>query len=291
MRSRTAIVAAAILLLAPTLSAQRTTRTVFVAAEDATGAPVLNLAVADFQVTENGVPREVMRAVLGTAPLRVVLMVDSSTPVAPMINNFKTALTAFVDALPETEEVAFISSGGQIRVRSQPADGRVKLRAEIARFASEGGANAFLDTLLEADRRFMKTAPGQWPTFVIVTTDNGENTREPNLAVYNQFMNDFVSRGGAVHAVVLTGKGNGAVTELLANLIMNVQGTRATIVTDHSLPERLRDIANRIADDHQQMMRRYEISYAGDAKAVQPMVNVTVSRDGVQLQMSARRPF
>ena len=35
--------------------------------------------------------------------------------------------------------------------------------------------------MLEADRRFLKTAPGQWPAFVFVTTDNGDSTKEPNV--------------------------------------------------------------------------------------------------------------
>ena len=92
---------------------------------------MLNLSAEDFQVTESGVKREVLRASLGNAPMRIVLMVDSSTPVAPMINNFRTALSGFVDELPEVEEVVFISSGGQIRVRAQANAGRDKLRAEI----------------------------------------------------------------------------------------------------------------------------------------------------------------
>ena len=62
-------------------------------------------------------------------------------------------------------------------------------------------------------------------------------------------------------------------------------------MADSNLPERLREIANRLADDHQSMMRRYEISYAGDPKQVLPVVKVNVSRDDVQLQMSVRRPF
>jgi hypothetical protein len=283
--------AAALVLAAPPLLAQRATRTVFVSALDSAGAPVLNLTAADFQVTENGVKREVTRAGLGTAPLRIVLMVDSSTPVAPMINNFRTALNVFIDELPEVEEVAFVSSGGQIRVRTPPGDDRAKLRAEVARFASEGGANAFLDTLLEADTRFLKTAPGQWPAFVIVTTDNGDGTREPNVDDYNKFMNDFLARGGMAHAVIVQGRRTGSTTDIIANLVDNVGGIRHTIVTDHSLPARLREIADRLADDHQRMMTRYEVTFSGDARAIEPVVNITVSRDDVRLQMSVRRPF
>ncbi len=286
------ILGAAFATLPISLSAQRTvTRSVYVSALDTGGSPVLNLTAEDFLVNESGVKRDVVRATLGNAPMRIVLLVDSSTTVGPMMNNFRTALNAFIDELPEIEEVAFISSGGQIRVRTTPSTDRDKLRAEVARFASEGGANAFLDTMLEADKRFLKPAPGLWPAFVIVTTDNGEGRREPNIDDYNTFMNDFLSRGGAAHAVIVQGKASGTVTDIVANLVDNTGGMRYTIVADSNLPARLREIANRLADDHQRMMRRYEISYAGDPKQVFPVVKVNVSRDGVNLQMSPRRPF
>ena len=273
-------------------SAQRTvTRSIFVSAADSAGRPVLDLAPADFHVTESGAKREITRATLGSAPLRIVLMVDSSTPVGPMINSFKKALEVFVETLPPQHEVAFVSSGSQIRVRARPTDNRDKLRAEMARFASEGGANAFLDTLLESDTRFLKTAPAQWPAFVIVTTDNGDTTKEPDVVAYNKFMNDFVSRGGAAHAVILTGKRTGPVTDLVTNLVDNVGGFRQTLNTDNSLPERLREIAERLDIDHRVMMNRYEIAFAGDPAIATPVVNVTVSRDDVRLQMSTRRPF
>ena len=284
--------AALFILISATLAAQRTvTRSIFVDAVDTGGKPVLNLTAEDFQLTENGVKRTVTRAALGNAPMRIVLLVDSSTAVAPMINNFRNGLNAFIDALPETEEVVFLSSGGQIRVRATAESSRDKLRAEIARFASEGGANAFYDTMLEADQRFLKTAPGQWPAFVFVTSDNGEATREINVDEYNKFMNDFLARGGAAHAVILQGKRNGLVTDILANLVDNTGGIRTTIITDISLPDRLREIANRLADDHQRMMTRYEVAFAGDPTVIEPVIKVAVSRDDVQLQMSVRRPF
>jgi hypothetical protein len=290
---RRTVSAIAIVVSIPlSLAAQRTvTRSIFVSALDGAGRPVLDLRPADFEVTESGAKREVTSATLGNAPMRIVLMVDSSTPVGPMVNTIKKALAVFVDTLPPQHEVAFISSGSQIRVRSRPGDGRDKLRAEMARFSSEGGANAFLDTLLEADTRFLKTAPGQWPAFVIVTTDNGDARREPDVVSYNTFMNDFVARGGAAHAVILVGKQTGPVTDLVANLVDNVQGYRQTVNTDNSLPERMRDIAERLDIDHRVMMNRYQITFAGDPAIAAPIVTVTVSRDDVRLQMSGRRPF
>lgn len=285
------VLAATLALVPLSLSAQRTTKRVFVSAVDAAGAPVLNLTRADLEVTEDGAPREVTRAALGTAPLRIVLLVDSSTAMGPMVNGFRQALNEFIDTLPARHEITFISTGGQIRVRTQPDTDRQKLKAEIARLTSDGGANAFLDTLIEADRRFLKTAPGQWPVVVIVTTDRGENEREFQLDRYNRFMNDFVSRGGSAHAVIVRGNRIGPVTDLTLNLVENVGGLSSSINTDNVLPERLKAIAERLAADHQKMANKYEVEFTGDARLLQPIVNVVVKRDGVQLQMSPRRPF
>ena len=293
-RQRAAVVctSAILALISISLSAQRTvTRSIYIDATDTGGRPVTDLTAADFTITESGSKRKITRATLGSEPVRIVLMVDSSTPVGPMINQFKTALTAFVDTLPPMHQVAFISSGGQIRVRAQPAETRDKLRAELARFSSEGGANAFLDTLLEADKRFLKPAPEQWPVFVIITTDNGDTTKEPDVAAYNRFMNDFLARGGAAHAVILTGKRSGPVTDMVANLVDNTAGFRQTINTENSLPARMKDIAERIDIDHRVMMNRYEVAYEGDPTIVAPVVQVGASRDDLRLRMSVRRPF
>ena len=287
-----ALAAVVIIVVVPlSLSAQRTTKRVFVMAVDAAGAPVLDLAAADIEVTEDGSRRDVTRIGRGRAPMRIVLLVDSSTAMGPMLNSFRLALNAFVDTVPPEHEITFISSGGQIRVRTEPTTDREKLKTEISRFATGGGANAFLDTMIEADRRFLKTAPTQWPVFVIVTTDRGENEREFPLDDYNKFMNTFVARGGSAHAVIVRGRQIGPVTDLILNLVENTGGLSTSINTDTVLPERAKEIAERLAADHEKMANKYEVEFTGDARLAKPMVNVTARREGVQLQVSPRRPF
>ena len=274
------------------LSAQQgIPKRVFVSAVDGVGRPVADLTAADFQVTEDGVRRAVTRATTGETPLRIVLMVDSSTATAAMMNSFRIALNGFVDTLPPQHEISFVTTGGQIRVRTEPSADREKLRTEIGRFASEGGANAFLETMIESDNRFLRTAPTQWPALVIVTTDNGDTRREPDLARYNRFMHDFLNRGGIAHAVVIAGKQTGPVTDLAQNLVQNTGGLYVSIVVDSGLTERLKHIAARLADDHHLMEDRYEVEFNGDAKLLQPTITVKASRDDVRLQMSPRRPF
>lgn len=291
-RYRAPLITILILVLLPlSLSAQRVTRRVFVSAIDANGKPVTDLTAEDFEVIESNTKRNLTRASRGSLPLRIVLMVDSSTSMQPMLNNFRTALNGFVDTLPADHEVTFISTGGQIRVRTQPTTDRAKLKLEIGRFASDGGANAFLDTMIEADKRFLKSAPSQWPVLVIVTTDKGENRFEMRIDDYNKFMNDFLGRGGAAHAVVVIGAQVGPVTDLTQNLIENVGGIYSSITTDFTLAEKLKGIAERLAMDHARMEDSYEIEFEGDARVLQPLVVVNVKRDGVRVEMSARRPF
>ncbi|MFM8532825.1 MAG: hypothetical protein ACKOEC_04460 [Acidimicrobiia bacterium] len=61
--------------------------------------------------------------------------------------------------------------------------------------------------------------------------------------------------------------------------------------TDISLPTRMREIAMRLADDHHNMRGRYEVAFEGDPKIIQPVVAVSVNRDGAKVLKSVRRPF
>src|SRR5262245_35740161 len=108
------------MLLVSSPSAQRNARRLFASVTSANGAPVLDIAPADFRITENGAERPVTRAALATGPMRIILLIDASTPVASMLNDFRAALNAFVDALPPQHEVGFLSISGQLRVRLPP---------------------------------------------------------------------------------------------------------------------------------------------------------------------------
>ncbi len=137
-------------------------------------------------------------------PLRVALIVDSSSAVAPMLNPFRAALQSFLDNLPGTPdtlepEVTMISTGGQLRVRVPSTTDRLRLKQAAAAFASDGGANSFVDTMLETDKRFLKTSERR-PIFVFMMTDNSVYRGEPRIDEYNAFLVDFMRRGGRAHA-------------------------------------------------------------------------------------------
>jgi Mg-chelatase subunit ChlD len=175
-----------------------------------------------------------------------VLLVDSSSSMTTMITEFRSGLNAFIDDLPEGVELAMISTGGQLRIRLAPTADHQRMHDAAARFASDGGANSLLDTLLESDRRFLKSAPNRRPLFVVLTTDQ-PSRGEPPIYAYNQFVHDFVRRQGRAHAIVIRGTQMGFTSDLLSNLTTNTDGLFLTMAVANSLATRMREVAAQVA--------------------------------------------
>lgn len=292
-RLRVGVLLVVSLLVAFPVVAQKTVRRIFVSVQSVNGAPQLDLSTADFHVTEQGVERPVTRARLATTPMRVVLLVDASTSISGMLIDFRNALREFLDALPPEHEVAFVSVGGQLRVRVPPTTDRDKLQKAVAMFSSDGGANVFIDSLLEADRRFLWNVPERWPAFVIITTDIMAQRGEAPIDEFNDMTTDFRMRAGSAHAVVIRGTNAGGLnTEIARNLVGNTGGIFEQIAITNSLSDHLRNIAARLASDHQAMARNYEVEYASSVKGLEPPpIEVRVSRESTRLRLSYHRPF
>lgn len=181
--------------------------------------------------------------------MRIVLLVDSSSTVAPMITPMRAALNSFADELPGEPEVTFITTGGQIRIRVPPTSDRKALREATGRFAADGGANAFIDTMIEADQRFLKKALDRRPVFVIVTTDAGTNLGDQRVDTYNRFARDFIGRGGRAHAIVIRGQSSGLTSIVAENLTENTGGYFQTINVASAIPRTMKTLMEYVAAD------------------------------------------
>jgi hypothetical protein len=285
------LVVALALCAGPSVLAQRVQRRVYVTGTDGSGTPILNLGVGEFELVENGTPREVVRATRFGGPLRIALVVDSSSAVAPLLNNLRAGLTTFLDELPGEHEITFITTGGQIRIRQPVTTDRQKLKTAVGLFASDGGANSVIETMMEVDQRFLKGAPGQWPVFVIFTTDQGATRWEPNYDRFNRFVSGFVARGGTAHAIVLHGRAGGITTEFVMNVVENTGGFYESMAIANVLPDKMKMLAEHIDANYKAMTNWYELEFAGDSRIQAPRVQVGTTREGVTLQMATRRPF
>ena len=177
---------------------------------------------------------------------RIVLLVDSSASMAPMLTSFREGMV-FLDALPPEPEIAIVSIGSQLRVRVTPTADRAKLHAAANSSASDGGDNELVASLVEADKRFLKIAPERRSVIVILTSDLGGTVGNPPLDADNRFLNDFVGRGGLAHAIVVVGTTSGITTEVAHNLANNTRGFFNPLSVTTGVPAATKTLAAYVA--------------------------------------------
>jgi hypothetical protein len=196
-------------------------------------------------------PQPATHAQTGPPPkaLRILLIVDSSSAVQTMLNPFRSAVGTFVDGLPASAEVMMVTTGGQFHVKVQPTLDHEKLRQAGKGFNSDGAANTLLETMIEADERFLRKGTERRPEIVIFTTDGRQAREEFAIDRYNQFLKSFVGRGGKAHGVVIRGRMNGAVTDIVRNLVENTGGYYDSIAAETALPDKVKQLVAVLSAD------------------------------------------
>ena len=269
-------------------SSKTHTRQVFVTVSDRSGAPVLNLGPGDFEITEQGVTRQIERAGLARSPMRIALVVDTSDGAAEAVSMIRKGLGDFLDALPPPHEVMLASTGRQMRVRVPPTTDRKKLGDAARGLFSDGGATRLMDGLLEIDDRFMKNAEDRWPVFVIITGDGAESSGGGLEKKFNDWARGLPARGIAAHGLVLKYKGGGLPEVVASHVVQSVGGRFDVMNTSNSLPAKLTAIAEQLTRDFERVQTKYEIVFQTDTTEIGP-VSVGVAREGVTLQMTVGR--
>lgn len=280
---------AILLAIAATAAGKPQPRHVFVHVIDQRGDPVAGLTAGDFQLTEGGVARAVLRAAPAADPMRIALFLDTSDAAAPALMHVRAAAAAFLDALLPEDEVLLATTGRQARVRVQPTTDRRKLKEAAGGLFSDGAGTVLMDGLLEVDERFFTKADDCWPVFVIFTSDGAESSAEAHEKAFNTWALGLGARGATVHAFVLKGNRTGGMPDAIATtLTQNTGGRYDTMNTTNALPDKMRALAQQLALDHQRMAAWYRIDFETDAPGFTP-IDVAVARSGVKLEISDRR--
>jgi hypothetical protein len=263
-------------------------RHVFVSVTDVAGAPVLDLADADFEVTDGARKREILSSGLAKSPMRIALLVDTSDGTANAITQIRNGLTAFLEALPADAEVMVVSTGRQVRVRLQPTTDRKKALDLAKGMFSDGGATPLRDALLEIDDRFFLKTEDRWPVFIIITGDSAESSAPANETKFNKWLNEIPARGISAHAFALKYRGGG-VPDLVAHHVVQTAGGRFDFMnTANALPDKLKVLGEQVANDAKEMSRWYEVEFETNSDGSSP-VEVGVARVGVGIRVSYRR--
>ena len=142
----------------------------FIKVLDTDGSPVIDLSAEDFAVTQRGVECRVLRVELLNEPLRLALLVDDADGADTYSRYLRDGLPVFVDALPDTSQVALILLSRQPRVVVDFSEGLARVKERLEEFfAFRGNAAAFFDGLRETVTRFDDDV--RWPIMAVVTTD------------------------------------------------------------------------------------------------------------------------
>ncbi len=201
---------AALLSATGTGGAQPAERSLVVSVVAGDGAPVPGLQARDFEVREDGVEREVLRAARDTRPRQIALLVDTSEAALGAVANFRNGVNAFVDALHRESEIAIISFGGRPRILVPSTREVARLREGTAGiFAYSRTAAYLLDAMSETTRGFVRRGASR-PVMVVLATEGLDHSHVDSTTL----IRDIEEAGVTVHTAVLAGRGSRASSRL-----------------------------------------------------------------------------
>ena len=140
-----------------------------------------DLQQADFEILEDGVPQEISNfARQSEAPLRLVMLFDTSQSIAPRLSFEKKAAAKFFERIMRTQDQAAIFSFSTDVEVLQEFTSRVPLLVQATRQLRAQGATSLYDAVyLSAD--YLKPAQGR--RVIVLVTDGGDTTSSKTLKV------------------------------------------------------------------------------------------------------------
>ena len=262
----------------------------FVEVLDASGQPVVGLTPSDFKVEEDGVQATIVAAELGTAPMKIVLLVDNGGRIAESsaINPLRDGLAGFLTALPPEHEVGLFTIGRNIQRRVDFTTDRAQLHDEAGSiFADRGAGLRLLDGVSETwKRRFGDDEP--FPVFVLVLTDGPESSGHYSDTEYNELVDQLAASGAAVHAVEFVSRGGSSVSQYAENMAQGTGGSYSRIAAATAFEESLSELATRLGAHFVEVSKRYRVLYE---RPDPPGARITlgVTRSGVSVKLFADR--
>jgi len=263
------------------------TRSVFVKVADVTGKPTAGLAAADFEITEGGVKRTIIKAGPATSPMRIAVLADTSDGATNALNHLRAALASFADAVAPQHELMLVSTGRQMRVRVQPTTDRKKFKDAATGLFSDSGATPLRDSLLEIDDRFMRKAEDRFPVFVIVTSDGTEGSTPASEQKFNDWAKMLPVRGISAHAIVIKYRGGGTPEVYANHVAVTAGGVYEYMNTSNALAEKMKLVSDRIAQDFETVSQKYQVTF--ESEAAMGSVLVGIARDGVKVETTQGR--
>lgn len=259
-------------------------RTLFVSAVDAQGAPVEDLGIGDFIVTEDGRRREVLRVSRAVEPIDIALLVDNSAASERAIVPLREGLADFVAAMAGEHQIALIALAARPTIFVDYTSDPRRLADGIGRiFAERSSGMTLLDAIVEASAGLARRESTR-AVIVPVVTDGVEFTNR-----YSRDVIEAMTRASVgLHAITV---GIFPVTndaERERALVLEL-GTRATggqrmsLLADTGIGPALRKLARELSS-------QYKVVYGRPESFLPPeRTEISTGRPGVTVRGTPAR--
>jgi VWFA-related protein len=270
-------------------AAQTTEQTAYVSALDKSGNPVGGLDVKDFIVTEDGRPREVLRAGRTSDPIDLAVVVDNSFPAQPHILDLRKALDSFFTTMAgQNATIALVGMADRPTVLMDYTTGAAETKKGIDKiFAQPGSGMVFQDSVKDAARGLARRDNPRRAVIVIT----GEGTDFSNTP-YQTTLEELKTSGVAFYVVRLTNRGGAAIRDDRARdraLVID-EGPRKAGGRTHDVLSSMgyADALAKVAED---LANTYKVVFGRPAALVPPKeFEVKVARDGLSVRATLARP-
>ncbi len=148
-------------------------KTALVRVSDLKNRSIAGLEAKDFEVTEGGSPREILKVEQSTAPFNLALLLDVSGSVENYVTFIRKAARNFVNTVGKNDRVSIVIFNDDVKVISKFTTDKGKLSQSLDTFDA-GGATAYYDALAYVISDTLRPLKGD-RTAVVILTDGDDN--------------------------------------------------------------------------------------------------------------------
>jgi hypothetical protein len=268
----------------PPQASDARTRDIYVSVVDSKGVAATGLAAADFTVREDGVTREVLRAVPASEPLDIVLLVDDSQAATRAIPFLRDAVTQFIDRMQGKASIGIVTIGERPTSVAERTTDVAALKTGANRiFARPGSGGYLLEGISEVTRGF-KLREAKRPVIVAISIEGVEFSNLQHERVLEQ----LYASGAALHVIAIGTPAAITSDEIRNKNMVMAEGTAATggrreqLLSEMAIPNTLTQLAG-------ELLNQYVVTYGRPEALIPPKkIEASVQKPGLTARARTR---